>query len=200
MMQDVAMKPSITFVYRLSGISRTFTHLYFDNFYSKKLKEENLYSIVNRELARRSTARVAGSLVISMSLMARKCPKDTVVRFLSKSNCTEIPLNITHICAIHPGYLQGGYWSVMTRHYRRYDTLSEDVFFELENTFPDKVFLIMNQLKQAGVYPKAFMIERYDFEPQSEIHYYEEALGVDVKCEASPFAYTAKTKPVLANF
>ncbi|KAL1477069.1 hypothetical protein MTO96_036052 [Rhipicephalus appendiculatus] len=42
MMQDVARKPSITFVYRLSGLSRTFTHLYFDNFYSRKLKEENL--------------------------------------------------------------------------------------------------------------------------------------------------------------
>ncbi|KAL3190336.1 hypothetical protein MRX96_019863 [Rhipicephalus microplus] len=91
MMQHVAMKPSIAFVYRLSGISRTFTHLYFDNFYSAKMKEKNLNSIIDQDL----------------------------------------------------------------------------------------VFLILSQLKQAGVSPKAFMIERYDFEPQSEIHYYEEALATE---------------------
>ncbi|KAL1468150.1 hypothetical protein MTO96_025630 [Rhipicephalus appendiculatus] len=88
----------------------------------------------------------------------------------------------------------------MTRHYEDREVISEDVFFELESTFPDKVFLIMNQLKQAGVSPKAFMIERYDFEPQSEIHYYEESLAANVKCKATPFAYTAKTKAVLAKF
>ncbi|KAH7964338.1 hypothetical protein HPB51_027423 [Rhipicephalus microplus] len=42
LMLDVARKPSVTFVYRMSGISRTFTHLYFDNFYSIRMKEENL--------------------------------------------------------------------------------------------------------------------------------------------------------------
>ncbi|KAL1443614.1 hypothetical protein MTO96_030244, partial [Rhipicephalus appendiculatus] len=42
MMLDVARQPSVTFVYRMSGISRTFTHLYFDNFYSKRMNEENL--------------------------------------------------------------------------------------------------------------------------------------------------------------
>ncbi|XP_054932355.1 uncharacterized protein [Dermacentor andersoni] len=42
LMLDVISKPSMTFVYRVSGISRTFTHLYFDNFYSTKLNERNL--------------------------------------------------------------------------------------------------------------------------------------------------------------
>ncbi|XP_049269979.1 uncharacterized protein LOC119384972 [Rhipicephalus sanguineus] len=97
MMLDVSRKSSITFVYRMSGISRTFTHLYFDNFYSKKMNEENLSSVIDRDLIQPMRQHVGSkSVVISMTLMARHCPKDTVVKFQSNVNCVDIPLNLTH--------------------------------------------------------------------------------------------------------
>ncbi|XP_070387585.1 serine-rich adhesin for platelets-like [Dermacentor albipictus] len=200
LMLDVVRRPSITFVYRVSGISRTFTHLYYDNFYSKKLNEENLSSIIGTDLARTFTAQLGNSLALSMTLMARKCPKNTVVNYVTKSTCTEIPLNVTHICTIYPGYLQGVQHSVMTRRYAGTRRLTDDVFFELENTFSAKVYLIMRQLQQAGVSPKAFILERYDLEPQNEIRFFDFRRGRYAKCEATPFGYSRRMKEALAKF
>ncbi|XP_075535079.1 uncharacterized protein LOC142570594 [Dermacentor variabilis] len=98
MMLDVASKPSITFVYRVSGISRTFTHLYFDNFYSKKMNEENLSAVIDRDLIQPMSRQVGNkSVALSMTLMAKQCPKNTVTTFQTGVGCVDIPLNLTHL-------------------------------------------------------------------------------------------------------
>ncbi|KAL1484854.1 hypothetical protein MTO96_032334 [Rhipicephalus appendiculatus] len=82
LMVDVARKSSVTFVYRISGISRTFTHLYFDNFYSKRMDEENLSSVIDRDLIQPMRLQVGSKPVaISMTIMSKRCRKGTVVNF-----------------------------------------------------------------------------------------------------------------------
>ncbi|KAL3190342.1 hypothetical protein MRX96_019868 [Rhipicephalus microplus] len=143
LMLDVARKPSVTFVYRMSGISRTFTHLYFDNFYSIRMKEENL------------------------------------------------------LCAMPQAYLQCHHHSAMTRHYADNNNVEADVFFEVEATFSSKVYLIMAQMKTAGLLPAAFIVERYDLDTPSEIRFYDADTGRDVECAATPFGFTKTTKEKL---
>ncbi|XP_049517461.1 uncharacterized protein LOC119440262 isoform X5 [Dermacentor silvarum] len=145
LMLDVISKASITFVYRVSGISRAFTHLYFDNFYSTRMNERNL------------------------------------------------------LCALPPGYIQCLHYSIMTRHYDTGEHLPDDVFFEVEHTFTAKVRLILQQLRQAGAPPVAFLLERYDKETQHVITYYDQDRGADVRCDATPFGFTAGVKAELAN-
>ncbi|XP_049518797.1 uncharacterized protein LOC119440264 [Dermacentor silvarum] len=172
------IKPSVTFVYRVSGISRTFTHLYFDNFYSVKMNEQNLSSVIDHDLVQPMRRQVGSkSMAISMTLMAKQCPKDTVINFRTGVSCVEIPLNLTHICTIPPGNIQCHHHSAMTRRYKGDDDLTEDTFFEVEGTFAAKVYLILRQLKQARVLPVAFILERYDMELQSELRFFDANKG-----------------------
>lgn len=68
------------------------------------------------------------------------------------------------------------------------------VFFFLQ------VYLIMRQLQQAGISPKAFILERYDLEPQKEIRVFDVRQGTDAKCEATPFGYSRRMKEELTKF
>ncbi|XP_075722822.1 uncharacterized protein LOC142765553 [Rhipicephalus microplus] len=198
LMLDVARKPSVTFVYRMSGISRTFTHLYFDNFYSIRMKEENLSSVIDRDLIQPMRRHVGSkSIAIAMTLMAKQCPKNSVITFHNHNNCVDIPLNLTRLCAMPPAYLQCHHHSAMTRHYADNNNVEADVFFEVEATFSSKVYLIMAQMKTAGLLPAAFIVERYDLDTPSEIRFYDADTGRDVECAATPFGFTKTTKEKL---
>ncbi|XP_077512692.1 uncharacterized protein LOC144123826 [Amblyomma americanum] len=200
LMLDVARKPSVTFVYRVSGISRIFTHPYVDNFYSKKLGEENLSSVIDKDLVGPlRTATGHRSVAVSMTLMARRCPENTVISFAAQSACFDIPLNITHICTVTPAFVHSLHFSLMTRRYAGDDTLTEDVFFEVEKTFATKAFLILRQLQQSMAPPFTFILERYEMEPQSRIHYYNLYRQATVQCAATPFGFTTRTKAELAK-
>ncbi|KAL3190347.1 hypothetical protein MRX96_019402 [Rhipicephalus microplus] len=199
LMLDVARMSSVTFVYRMSGIGRTFTHLYFDNFYSMRMNEQNLSSLIDRDLIQPMRRQVGSKPVaISMTMMARRCPKGTVVTFDSHVTCVEIPLNLTQVCATSAAYIQCHHYSAMTRHYGDDNNVEGDVFFELEGTFSAKVHLILTQLKQAGLSPAAFILERYDLDTPSEIRFYDDNTGRDVECTATPFGFTVKTKEKLS--
>ncbi|XP_054932354.1 uncharacterized protein [Dermacentor andersoni] len=194
-------KPSITFVYRVSGISRTFTHPYFDNFYTEKLNERNLSSIIDEDLARPVSAYAGSkSVAISMTLMARMCPRDTMVNFNTYSNCNSTPLDVSRLCRVPPGYIQCLHYSVMTRHYNGNNNVTQDFFFEVESTFKAKVRLILQQLERARASPVAFIIERYEMEAQGVITFYDSNSRTDVQCGAKPFGYTAATKAELEKF
>ncbi|KAL1460389.1 hypothetical protein MTO96_043322, partial [Rhipicephalus appendiculatus] len=75
-----------------------------------------------------------------------------------------------------------------------------DVFFEVEATFSAKVHLILTQLKQAGLSPTAFILERYDLDTPTEIRFYDDNTGRDVHCAASVFGFTKTTKAKLSKF
>ncbi|KAH7966205.1 hypothetical protein HPB49_014361 [Dermacentor silvarum] len=62
-----------------------------------------------------------------------------------------------------------------------------------------QVYLIMRQLQQAGISPKAFILERYDLEPQREIRFFDVTKGTDVQCGATPFGYSRRMKEELAK-
>ncbi|XP_065292636.1 uncharacterized protein [Dermacentor albipictus] len=201
MMLDVASKPSITFVYRVSGISRTFTHLYFDNFYSKKMSEENLSAVIDRDLIQPMSTQVGNkSVALSMTLMAKECPKNTVITFQTRASCVDIPLNLTHLCTIPAGYIQCHHYSAMTRRYAGGNALTEDIFFEVEQTFAAKVYLILRQLKHARASPVAFIMERYDMELQRQISFFHFKKKKNVLCAVSPFGFTKETKDELLKF
>ncbi|XP_049270309.1 uncharacterized protein LOC125757951 [Rhipicephalus sanguineus] len=99
-----------------------------------------------------------------------------------------------------PAYLQCHHHSVMTRHYGDSNNQAGDIFFELEATFSAKVYLILTQLKQAGMSPAAFILERYDLDTPSEITFYDDSMGRDVQCAAGPFGFTKTTKAKLSEF
>ncbi|KAH6938370.1 hypothetical protein HPB50_008939 [Hyalomma asiaticum] len=100
LLADVSNMPHITFVFRASGISRTFTHPYYDNFYLKKLNQQNLSWIIDEDVTR-PLMKFAGrkSVALSMSLMARSCPPNTIFNANSTSKCTDLPLNMTRVRA-----------------------------------------------------------------------------------------------------
>ncbi|XP_049517458.1 uncharacterized protein LOC119440262 isoform X3 [Dermacentor silvarum] len=200
LMLDVISKASITFVYRVSGISRAFTHLYFDNFYSTRMNERNLSSIIDDDLAHPLNTYAGNrSIAISMTLSGKRCAPYTLANFATHGACDEFDLDMSVLCALPPGYIQCLHYSIMTRHYDTGEHLPDDVFFEVEHTFTAKVRLILQQLRQAGAPPVAFLLERYDKETQHVITYYDQDRGADVRCDATPFGFTAGVKAELAN-
>ncbi|XP_077512640.1 uncharacterized protein LOC144123748 [Amblyomma americanum] len=195
----IASKPSVTFVYRVSGISRTFTHPYFDTFYSMKLRQENLSGLIDEDVVRPLRALSGGrkSVALSMTLMARRCPMNTLVYGVVQASCVDIPLNISRICSIYPAYLFSERWSLVTRRYNGGDDegLTEDVFFETSSTFAMKAYLMAKQL--INVDPFTFIMERYDLEPQREVQYFDPIRATNVRCKIQPFDYTIRTKDKL---
>ncbi|KAH7966461.1 hypothetical protein HPB49_016543 [Dermacentor silvarum] len=139
------------------------------------------------------------SIAISMTLSGKRCAPYTLANFATHGACDEFDLDMSVLCALPPGYIQCLHYSIMTRHYDTGEHLPDDVFFEVEHTFTAKVRLILQQLRQAGAPPVAFLLERYDKETQHVITYYDQDRGADVRCDATPFGFTAGVKAELAN-
>ncbi|XP_054932356.1 uncharacterized protein [Dermacentor andersoni] len=135
-----------------------------------------------------------------MTLMAKQCPKNTVTTFQTRVSCVDIPLNLTHFCTIPAGHIQCHHYSAMTRRYAGDVNLTEDIFFEVEQTFASKVYLILRQLKHARVSPVAFIMERYDMELQSKISFFNANRRKNVPCAVRPFGFTKETKDELLKF
>ncbi|XP_054932271.1 uncharacterized protein [Dermacentor andersoni] len=136
-----------------------------------------------------------------MSLMARSCPENTIIKADTTSQCSDMPLNMTRICAVYPGLLQAHHYSIMTRRYNGADDdgLTKDVFFETGDTFSAKAYAMAKQIKRSGADPFTFIIERYDLEPQQEIYYKHPEKDNVVLCEAKAFGFTNKTKAKLMS-
>lgn len=190
----------MTFVFRVSGLSRTFTHPYFNNLYMENLNQQNLSWIIDEDVVRPlMTIDGRKSVALSMSLMARSCPENTIIKADTMSECSDMPLDLTRICTIYPAFLQANHWSVMTRRYNgaHDDGLTRDVFFETSDTFSTKAYMMAKQIKRSGADPFTFILERYDLEPQEEIYYEHPEGDRNVLCEAKTFGFTNKTKAKL---
>ncbi|XP_037561076.2 uncharacterized protein LOC119440221 [Dermacentor silvarum] len=200
LLAKVSNMPHLTFVFRVSGLSRTFTHPYFNNLYMENLNQQNLSWIIDEDVVRPlMTIDGRKSVALSMSLMARSCPENTIIKADTMSECSDMPLDLTRICMIYPAFLQANHWSVMTRRYNgaRDDGLTRDMFFETSDTFSTKAYMMAKQIKRSGADPFTFILERYDLEPQEEIYYEHPEGDRNVLCEAKTFGFTNKTKAKL---
>ncbi|XP_049518769.1 uncharacterized protein LOC125943479 [Dermacentor silvarum] len=98
LLAKVSNMPHLTFVFRVSGLSRTFTHPYFNNLYMENLNQQNLSWIIDEDVVRPlMTIDGRKSVALSMSLMARSCPENTIIKADTMSECSDMPLDLTRI-------------------------------------------------------------------------------------------------------
>ncbi|KAH7965958.1 hypothetical protein HPB49_012310 [Dermacentor silvarum] len=96
LLAKVSNMPHLTFVFRVSGLSRTFTHPYFNNLYMENLNQQNLSWIIDEDVVRPlMTIDGRKSVALSMSLMARSCPENTIIKADTMSECSDMPLDLT---------------------------------------------------------------------------------------------------------
>ncbi|XP_077534387.1 uncharacterized protein LOC144146300 [Haemaphysalis longicornis] len=168
-MIEVGRLDSMTMVYQVSGRTSIFTNPYYPNFYLDQMKEKPLVTLIEEEVVKPIIAAGGNvTVAISMSLMARRCAVSTVYNATAQPLCSSVPLDTAQICKLRPAYIQGHYYSLMTRRYKggNDSTLTEDVFFETQHTVAKKAYLMIKQLKRANVKPLAFIIEGYEMDVQ----------------------------------
>ncbi|XP_077531858.1 uncharacterized protein LOC144144333 [Haemaphysalis longicornis] len=189
---------SMTVLYQVSGLTKTFTNPYFPNFYLSRFNEKPLMTLIDEEVV--EPIKAAGGNVkvaITMSLLARSCPAGTVYDGNTDAldQCVSEPLDTTKICQLLPAYIQGHYYSFMTRRYNggSNSDLTEDVFFETQYTVPRKAYHMLAQLKDAKVPLLAFVIERSDLDLQESV-VYTDHFSKKVNCSAQPLGILESTK------
>ncbi|KAH9376031.1 hypothetical protein HPB48_019567 [Haemaphysalis longicornis] len=130
-----------------------------------------------------------------MSLFSVSCPANTLYKGMKPTPCVRIPVGASQICKIYPAYIQGEYYSVMTRRYTggAVDSLTEDVFFETQHTVSKKAYLMLNQLKKAQVGPMAFVLRDYYLDLDAPATYTDHT-GKPVPCTAQPFGIIKSTR------
>ncbi|XP_077553282.1 uncharacterized protein LOC144168073 [Haemaphysalis longicornis] len=202
LVSNIAMQPSLVFVYRVTGRAAIFTAPYQTNFYLERSQVEPISEHIKRDVVE-ALPKTPGrkAVAIAFTLQSRVCPKDTVRNFVTKPSCAQHDSNITVICELHPAYVQSHFNSLMVRRdYKGEDTgIADDVFFEVEATLSRKAKLMVQQLKMAGVAPITVIIERYNLDISAKAKIYNSFSDKFEDCDATPFGFTERTKEQIKN-
>ncbi|KAL1483212.1 hypothetical protein MTO96_033356 [Rhipicephalus appendiculatus] len=199
MVQHIATKSSLVFVYRVFGRATYFTTPYFPNFFTTKKNDPPVSEYIKRDIIDPlSQKQGAKAVALSMSLRVRKCAKYSLDGN-QLPNCIELPLNFTKICNITPANIECHRYSVMTRRWNggQDEDLTETYFFEVEETVSKKARLMAEQLKKAQIQTIAIIVEHYEYDAHKTIMIESLAEQKEVPCAVTPFGITNRTKAQL---